>query len=190
MKTIDEELLRTDPAHRYAYLAEFIGFGDDDVAALHGAAPQLAPLVPGLVDAVYEKLFSFDLTRRPFLVRQAGYEGEVPAALEALTPEHDMVRFRKQHLAAYFEALVTKPYGEKMVRYLDAVGRIHTSHAGNPAIVVEAIHMNALLGFVHDALMAAIFELGLGRDDEVRLQRAVGKLLWIQNDFINRHYQA
>lgn len=190
MKTIDEERLATDAAYRFDYLAEFIGFGEADAAAIHATAEKLAPLVPSLVDAVYEKLFAFDVTRRPFLVRQSGYSGPVPDDVAALTPDHEMVRFRKQHLSRYLVHLVTKPYDASMIGYLDMVGRIHTRGAGNPAIEVPLVHMNALLGFVHDALGAAIFELGLGREDEVRATRAFAKLLWIQSDFISRHYLA
>jgi hypothetical protein len=49
--------------------------------------------------------------------------------------------------------------------------------------------MNALMGFVADAITATILGLGLGRETEVRTLRAFGKLLWLQNDLINRHYQ-
>jgi hypothetical protein len=48
--------------------------------------------------------------------------------------------------------------------------------------------MNALLGFVADALNATIFDLGLDRGTETRTLRAFAKLLWLQNDLINRHY--
>ena len=50
--------------------------------------------------------------------------------------------------------------------------------------------MNALMGFVSDALVGAILGFGLDRETEVRTLRAFNKLLWIQNDLINRHYQA
>ena len=82
MKKIDEALLESDLAYRFEYLTDFIGFGQEDVAAIHGAAPLLAPAVPGLVDAVYDKLFSYDATKRHFVARQSGYEGETPADID------------------------------------------------------------------------------------------------------------
>ena len=51
------------------------------------------------------------------------------------------------------------------------------------------VQMNALLGFVADALTNTILSLGLERGQEVRTLRAFNKLLWLQNDLINRHYQ-
>ncbi len=190
MKRIDEPKLETDLGYRFEYLAGFMGFGADDVAAIHAAAPALAPLVPGLVDAVYEKLHAYDATWRHFLPRQHGYTGDVPPDLTALTPDHEQIQFRKQHLARYLAGLVTKPYDGKMVEYLDMVGKIHTPKAGSNQINVPLVQMNALMGFVTDALIATVLGLGLDRGTEVRTLRAFNKLLWLQNDLIARHYQA
>lgn len=190
MKPIDEARLETDLGYRFGYVTEFMGFGADDVAAVHAAGPALAPLVPGLVDAVYAKLHAYDATWRHFLPRQHGYAGDVPATLDALTPEHEQIKFRKEHLARYLAGLVTKPYDGKMVDYLDMVGRIHTPKAGSKAISVPLVQMNALMGFVADAITATVLGLGLDRATEVRTVRAFNKLLWLQNDLITRHYQA
>jgi hypothetical protein len=189
MKHIDETRLEQDLGYRFGYLSEFMGFGEEDVQAIHGAAAAVAPLVPALVDAVYEKLFSFDSTRRHFVPRQHGYEGAVPGSLDEVTHQHELIQFRKKHLARYLATLVTKPYDGKMVAYLDFVGKIHTPKAGSAELDVPLVQMNALLGFVSDALTASILQLGLPRDVEVRTLRAFNKLLWLQNDLINRHYQ-
>lgn len=190
MKQIDEPRLEWDVQYRVGYLTEFMGFGEADVKAIHDSAPALAPLVPGLVDAVYDKLFGYSATKRHFVPRQFGYEGPVPDSVEALTQEHEMIQFRKQHLARYLAALVTRPYDGKMIEYLDMVGKIHTPKAGSKDLDVPLVQMNALLGFVSDAFTATILGLGLDRETEVRTLRAFGKLLWLQNDLINRHYQA
>src|ERR1019366_9330806 len=126
VQTIDEKRLESDTAYRFGYLAEFIGFGAEDIAAIHGSAGQLAPKVAGLVDAVYVKLFGYDATKRHFVPRQEGYEGPTPVSLEALTLDHPLIVFRKQHLGRYLETLVSRPYDAKMVAYLDMVGKMHT----------------------------------------------------------------
>lgn len=190
MQRIDEKRLETDLGYRFGYLAEFMGFGAGDIAAIHAAAPHLAPLVPGLVDAVYDKLFHYDATKRHFVPRQSGYEGAVPENVESLSQQHEMIEFRKQHLGRYLTSLVTRTYDDKMVAYLDFVGKIHTPKAGSRDLDVPLVQMNALMGFVSDALTATILNLGLPRDAEVRTLRAFNKLLWIQNDLITRHYQA
>jgi hypothetical protein len=186
---VNEERLESDLNYRFRYVSEFMGFGAEDVTAIHAAASVLAPLVPTLVNAVYQKLHGYDATWRHFFPRQDGYDGPIPNSLEELTEEHPMIRYRKDHLARYLTALVTKPYDEKTVAYLDKVGQIHTSKAGAAEIVVPLVQMNALLGFVADALTNTILSLHLERGQEVRTVRAFNKLLWLQNDLINRHYQ-
>lgn len=189
MICIDEPRLETDLAYRFGYLVEFMGFGEEDIATIHASAGAIAPLVPGLVDAVYDKLHRYDATWRHFLPRQSGYQGEVPQTLDEVTPDHAMIEYRKQHLARYLAALVTRTYDDKMVGYLDMVGKMHTPKAGSEELNVPLVQMNALLGFVADALTDAILGLGLERGQEVRTLRAFNKLLWLQNDLINRHYQ-
>ena len=190
MQRIDEPRLEKDLGYRFHYLADFMGFGKEDVDAIHGLASRLGPVVPALVDAVYVKLFSYNATKRHFVPRQAGYEGAVPQDLDALTLDHEQVRFRKAHLAAYLKKLVTEPYDQKMVGYLDFVGRIHTPKAGSKEIVVPLVQMNALMGFVADALMATIMGLDLDAATKAKAVRAFTKLLWLQNDLIVRHYAA
>jgi hypothetical protein len=190
MQKIDEQKLESDLGYRFGYVAEFMGFGADDIAAIHGSAAYLAPIVPALVDAVYDKLFSYDATKRHFVPRQSGYEGGVPESLDGLQLDHEMIEFRKQHLGRYLERLVTKPYDGNMLSYLDLVGKMHTPKAGSKDLNVPLVQMNALMGFVSDALMATILGLGLDAGTTSRTLRAFNKLLWLQNDLITRHYQA
>jgi hypothetical protein len=188
MRRIDEKRLERDLGYRFGYLADFMGFGAEDIEVIHSLAPHLAPRVPGLVDAVYVKLFGYDATKRHFLPRQSGYEGAVPEGLEALTLDHEQIQFRKAHLANYLSKLVTGAYDQKMVGYLDFVGKIHTPRAGNKDLHVPLVQMNALLGFVSDALLGTLLGLDLDGETKARAVRAFNKLLWLQNDLISRHY--
>lgn len=188
MKQVDEARLESDPLYRYEYLAEFIGFGPDDVKLIQGAAPHLGPRAPALVEKTYEILLSYDATARHFLPKQHGYDGPTPTDLASLTADHPQIRFRKDHLNRYFVHLISRSFDAKMVQYLDMVGRIHTPAAGNKAIAVPLVQMNALMGAISQVLMMSIQEWPLAPDVRVRTMLAFNKLLWIQNDFINRHY--
>ena len=88
----------------------------------------------------------------------------------------------------YLMQLLGRAYDGKMVSYLDMVGKMHTTAAGNPSIVVPLVQMNALLGLLSDVLTTAILDLNLPAEATSRALRAFHKVLWIQNDFINRHY--
>jgi hypothetical protein len=160
------------------------------VDTIHALAAHLAPAVPALVDAVYVKLFTYDATKRHFVPRQFGYEGPPPRSVDTLDLDHEQIKYRKGHLAAYLKKLVTGGYDLKMVGYLDFVGKMHTPKAGSPEIDVPLVQMNALMGFVADALLATILGLDLDGATKVKAVRAFNKLLWLQNDLITRHYAA
>ncbi len=190
MQTIDEKKLETDPQYRYEYLADFIGFGPEDAAKIQAFAPHLGPRIAELVERTYAKLLSYDATARHFLPKQHGYEGDLPENLADLSENHPQVQFRKDHLNRYFMQLIGRSYDAKMVQYLDMVGKIHTPGAGNKQIDVPLLQMNALIGLLSDTLMEAIFESQLDGAKAIETQRAFNKLLWIQNDFVTRHYVA
>ena len=194
MKHIDEAQLETDIVYRFGYIAEFMGFGEADIAIIHGAAPLLAPLVPALVDAVYDKLHQYDATWRHFVPAQSGLDENGAQnlarslSLGELSMDDEHIKFRKHHLGRYLEHLVTAPYDGKMVMYLDMVGKMHTPKAGSAVLDVPLVQMNALMGFVHDAINATILGFDISAEAKAGAIRAFSKLLWIQSDFISRHY--
>ncbi len=83
------------------------------------------------------------------------------------------------NLASFFGPVANKrvPSGVKAARLA-------------PQELPVLVQMNALMGFVSDALIATILGMGLPRDREVATLRAFNKLLWVQNDLITRHYQS
>lgn len=188
MQRIDEAKLESDLQYRYEYLTDFISFGPADIALIHASAPHLGPRIGELVDRTYAKLLHYDATARHFVPRQAGYEGEIPDDLEMLTIKHPQIQFRKDHLNRYFLQLIGRNYDAKMVVYLDMVGKMHTTKAGNEQIDVPLVQMNALMGLVSDALFQSIAEWPLDEATKTKTMQAFNKLLWIQNDLINRHY--
>lgn len=190
MHLIDEPRLETDPQYRYEFLADFIGFGPEDVRLIQASAPHLGPRIPQLVEQTYQKLLAYDATARHFVPRQHGYDGPTPSDLQSLATDHPQIKFRKDHLNRYFLQLIGRAYDAKMVQYLDMVGRIHTPQAGNKEISVPLVQMNALMGVLTDVVFTSISDWPLLPEVRLRTIQAFNKLFWIQNDFITRHYQA
>ena len=121
----------SDLPTRISYLRSFIEFSAADAATLHASRDVVAPLVPVVVDTVYTKLLSFDITARAFVPRQTGYAGEAPASLADLSHDHPQIRFRKDFLARYLVKLVSMDYDDiSSWEYLDKVGLMHTGQAG------------------------------------------------------------
>lgn len=189
MKQVDEASLESDLNERYKFVAEFVGFDENDAKAIHASAGYLAPLIPAIVDQTYEKLLAYDATARHFVPRQEGYDGPLPDSLESLAADHPQVQFRKDHLNRYLMHVLGHAYNDKMALFLDMSGKMHTPKAGNKDIDVPLVQMNALLGLLSDLLFEAILGFAMDDDTKTRTMRAFNKLLWIQNDLVTRHYQ-
>lgn len=190
MQHVDEASLESDPQRRYEFLAEFIGFGPDDIRLIQSSAPVIGPQIGAMVDRTYAKLLMYDATARHFVAKQHGCDGEVPADMADLTADHPQIQFRKDHLNRYFTSLIGRSYDLKMIQYLDMVGRIHTPKAGNSEICVPLVQMNALMGLLSDIVTETLSAAAMDVDTRINTIRAFQKLLWIQNDFITRHYVA
>jgi hypothetical protein len=188
MEHIDAQLLKTDIMYRFQYVCKFMGFTEEDIKVLHDAAPIIAPLVPTVVNTVYAKLHSFDVTWKFFIERNEGFHGKLASNVDELTDEDEQIKFRKNMLSKYLTKLVTAQYDAKFVKYLDLVAKIHTPAGGNKAINVEYIHVNALMGYVEDILLNAVCGLDCDMETKTKVIRAVNKLLWVQNDLFGRWY--
>ena len=188
MQKIDEDRLEADTKYRFDYLAGFIGFTSQDAAAMQGFAPHLGPRIPELVDKTYERLLGYDSTARHFLPKQDGCDQAGEVSLDDLDVRHPHIQFRKDHLNRYFMQLIGRSYDEKMVQYLDMVGKMHTRKAGSKEIEIPLVQMNALMGLVSDLLNELVLSSPLDESAKAQTLRAFNKLLWIQNDLISRHY--
>ncbi|KAI8979749.1 Protoglobin-domain-containing protein [Mycotypha africana] len=189
MEHIDSNQLYADGAYRFQYVAKFLEFGDEDIKAIEAVADKVRPLVPVVVDAVYDKLFKFDVTKKHFVPKNEGFEGPAPVSLEELTLDHPQIKFRKDFLSKYLYKILSGPYDDRFLRYLDWVAKIHTDTPSKKSkINVDYIHINALMGYVESVLAGGLLSLNLDKETESKALLAFNKLLWIQNDYFAKYY--
>ena len=98
MQHISPSSLETDLPSRIAYLSSFLNLTPSDGEALLAAKPLIAPLIPAILDAVYSKLLSYDITAQVFVPKNTDYEGEVVGSVQELTLEHPQIALRKDFL--------------------------------------------------------------------------------------------
>jgi len=197
MQHITAESLEDLPS-RIAYLSSFLNLTPADGEALRAAKPLVAPLIPAILTAVYEKLLSYDITAQVFVPKNTDYEGETVNSVQELTLEHPQIALRKDFLKNYLVRLVSTEDlspTSSFWTYLNNVGIMHTGHPGfkhrekKPELRVEYIHMGALLGYVEDIVVGAVMEMeGVDASTKMKVMRAFNKVLWIQNDLFARHY--
>ena len=97
MQHIDAASLEDLP-QRISYLSSFLELTESDGEALLAAKPLVAPLVPAILDAVYSKLLSYDITAQSFVPKNTGYDGEMVKTVQELTLESPQIAFRKDFL--------------------------------------------------------------------------------------------
>lgn len=197
---VEAATLNNDLVYRVTYLSKFLELTPTDAEALVAAAPLIAPLVPTVLDIVYTKLLSFDVTAMAFVPKNTDYTGETVTSVQELTLDHPQIALRKDFLKNYLVKLVTttdlSPDSPFWV-YLDKVGLMHTGRPGfkhrenRPDLRVEYIHMSALLGHVISIVVGAVMGMGdVPNETKSKVMLALNKVLWIQNDLIARHYIA
>ncbi|UJR22159.1 hypothetical protein I4U23_025223 [Adineta vaga] len=187
---IDGNRLQLDLRYRFDYLSKFLNFTSDDIAMLNTFAPIVFPLIPVLSDTVYRKLFSFDITKEYFLVRNEGFEGFMPRKQCGLTVDSAQMVFRKDMLSVYLKRILTQgDWNDTFLQYLSQVGKMHTNQAGSGSINVDYIHINALLGYLEHLLIDVLCNADSTDEKTKRgILMAINKFFWIQNDFFTMHY--
>jgi len=90
-----------------------------DVEALIADAKVIKSLIPAVVNIVYKKLLSFDITARAFQTRSTSFKGPLD---ELPTEESPQILHRKMFLRAYLNKLCSDPTQMEFWEYLDKVG--------------------------------------------------------------------
>jgi len=187
---IDTNRLQSDFRYRFEYLSKFLNFTSDDISMLNTFAPIIFPVIPVLSDTVYRKLFSFDITKQYFLIRNEGFEGFLPKKQCGITLDSVEMELRRDMLSMYLKRVLTqREWNDTFLQYLIQVGKMHTNQAGSLSINVDYMHINALLGYLEHLIIDVLCNVD-NIDEKTRhgILMAVNKFFWIQNDFLTMHY--
>ncbi|KAJ9138291.1 Globin-like protein [Coniochaeta hoffmannii] len=186
MQHIDRKELYTNLEARIRYLHSFLDFSSKDIDALLSGAKYIRALIPAVVNIVYHKLLQYDITARAFTTRSTSYDGPVDPLPTEDSPQ---IRHRKLFLRAYLVKLCSDPTEFSFWEYLDKVGMMHVGLGRTHPLHVEYVHIGMALGVIQDILTEAILshpKLRLER--KVAIVKALGKVVWIQNDLFAKWY--
>ncbi|TRX91918.1 hypothetical protein FHL15_007237 [Xylaria flabelliformis] len=115
-----------------------------------------------------------------FKTRSTSYEGPVD---ETLTDNSPIILHRKTFLRAYLNKLCSDPSTMEFWYYLDKVGMMHVGRGREHPLHIEYVHIGACLSFIQDTITEALLSHPrLRMEKKVALVKALGKVIWIQND--------
>merc|ERR1712169_60015 len=195
----EPQFKRYDLEQRVTFARDFLRFTEDDGKLLNSVAPLISPLIKPTVDGVYTQLFRFDVTSRPFLKKNADYEGNEHAVdLSQLNHDDPQISHRKKILSAYVGKLFTSDFeAHSTWAYFDKVAAMHTGlaafkhRAKKDPLVVDLQPMALLLGWIVDVVVKAVLSLPDETADistKTSVITAFNKLIWVQNDLFNKYY--
>lgn len=171
-------------SHLWSWLTAFST--TDDIEALSSGAKYIQALIPAVVNIVYKKLLQYDITARAFQTRSTAFEGPMD---EVPSEESPQILHRKMFLRAYLKKLCSDPTQMEFWEYLDKVGMMHTGLGRSHPLHIEYIHIGVTLGVIQDILNEAILSHPrLPMPRKIAFVKALGKVIWIQNDLFTRWY--
>ncbi|CAF3351014.1 unnamed protein product [Rotaria socialis] len=187
---IDKICLNNNLRYRFDYVSKFLNFTKDDIACLNALVPIIFPRIPSLVEAVYKKFNSFDITKQSFYMRSGNFESFPFNEDTDATIISTKTDFRKDMLSMYLKRVfIQTEWNDKFLQYLSQIGEIHTESDRTESTHIDYMHVNTLLGYLENLLIDLLWNMeNLDRPKKSLSIRAVNKFFWIQNDFFTMNY--
>ena len=166
-----------DSGRYFKYMADFVGFGQADIDAIIESRLIIEKHIPAIVAKFYDHLLHYPPTRKYFL----NSDGSI---------NYGYLQLRMQHLANFWRRTASGIYDDDYARYVDYVGRAHTSHGADPKIYIPERYVIGQVGFIQNAITEALIkelhEYDL--DLEVRAVRGWNKLMMVILELLARAY--
>lgn len=161
----------------FGYIADFVGFTDEDASTIRETRFIIEKYIPKIVADFYAQLLRFPATRQLFQKP----DGSI---------DQDYLEMRMQHQANFWRRAASGQYEEDFARFVDYVGRSHTSNGADPSIYIPERYVIGMIGFVQQRVTEALEnELGeVDRDLQSRGIKAWNKLLMVVLNMLSRSY--
>lgn len=133
-----------DDAGRYfQYMADFVGLSEEDDRAIRQTASIIEHHLPEIVSRFYSHLLRYPPTRKFFLKK----DGSI---------DRDYLELRMRHLTNFWLHAAQGNFDDEFARYIDYVGRAHTSHGADPKIYIAERYVIGQVGFMQHAISEVI----------------------------------
>lgn len=167
----------SDAAQYFRNMAEFVGFGTEEAEAIKETRLIIEKYIPNIVGRFYSQLLSYPPTRKIFLKKDGSLD-------------QDYLQLRMHHLTNFWRRTAAGIYDEDYARFVDYVGRAHTSHGADPKIFIPERYVIGQIGLVQHAISEALHH-ELNQVDpglEGRASRAWNLLLMVILEMLARAY--
>ena len=166
-----------DSGRYFRYMAEFVGFTQADADAINESRFIIEKYIPEIVSKFYAQLLRYPPTRKHFLRKDGSLDQEY-------------LQLRMHHLTNFWRRTAYGVFDDNYARYIDYVGRAHTSRGADPNIYIPERYVIGQVGFMTHAISEAITkELhDIDSDWEVRASKAWNLLMMVILEMLSRAY--
>lgn len=166
-----------DSGRYFHYMAEYVGFTAADAQAIKESKHLLEKHLPEIVAKFYEHVLRYPPTRK-FFLKQDG----------SLNQEY--LELRMRHLTNFWLRTADGIFDEDYARYVDYVGRAHTSRGADPTIYIAERYVIGQVGMIQNAISAALdAELhNMPSEVQFKTMEAWDKLMMVILEMLSRAY--
>jgi len=166
-----------DAGRYFDFMAQFVDFRSEHAEAIRATRFIVEKHIPAIVADFYNQLLSFPATRKHFLKKDGSIDQEY-------------LQLRMQHQATFWRRTAGAVFDEDYARFLDYVGRAHTSQGADSKIYIPQRYVMGMVGFVQQRIGAALDAELTHVDPELAFQamRGWNALLLVLLELLSRPY--
>jgi nitrite reductase/ring-hydroxylating ferredoxin subunit len=166
-----------DAGAYFRYMVDFVGFKPEDAEAIRESGLVVEKYLPTIVSEFYANLLRYPPTRKHFLRKDGSLD-------------QDYLQKRMHHLTNFWRRTASGIYDDDYARYVDYVGRAHTSHGADPNIYIAEHYVIGQVGFIQHAISKALEDELRDVDPELenRAVRAWNLLMMVILEMLARAY--
>jgi nitrite reductase/ring-hydroxylating ferredoxin subunit len=166
-----------DAGQYFRYMSEFVGFGSQEADAIQATHLIVEKYIPQIVGQFYTKLLGYPPTRKVF----SKNDGSI---------NQDYLQLRMHHLTNFLRRTAAGIYDDDYARFIDYVGRAHTTHGADPKIYIPERYVIGQIGLIQHAISDALHKELNEVDPELedRASRAWNLLLMVILEMLARTY--
>lgn len=161
----------------FRYMAEFVGFTQDDEFAIQQSGLIIEKHLPAIIGNFYTNLLQYPPTRKIFLKKDGSLD-------------EDYLELRMLHQANFWRRCAGGVYDDDFARFVNYVGRAHTSRGADPHIYIAERYVIGMVGFVQHAIIDALNRdlHAYDPDLEMRAIKGWNKLCMVILEMLARAY--
>ena len=166
-----------DACRYFDFMAQFVDFRPEHAEAIRATRFVVEKHIPDIVADFYTHLLSFPATRKHFQKKDGSIDQEY-------------LQMRMQHQATFWRRTATAVFDEDYARFVDYVGRAHTSQGADPTVYIPERYVMGMVGFVQQRIGTALdAELSaVDPDLAFRAMRGWNALLMVLLEQLSRVY--